>query len=54
MQQTTVVLVPLSSLMPTATLALPRFARILESLATVETPVSSTLYILEESIAKKV
>ena len=54
MQQTTVVLVPRSPLLPTATLALPHFARILESLATIETPVSSTLYILEGLIAKKV
>ena len=53
MQQTTVVFVPLSPLVATATLALPRFARILESLATVEIPVSSMLYILEGSIAKK-
>ena len=53
MQQITVVLVPLSPLVATATLALQRFARILESLANVEIPVSSTLYILEESIAKK-
>ena len=53
MQQITVVLVPLSPLVATATLALPRFARILESLATVEIPVSSTLYILEGSIARK-
>ena len=48
MQQTTVVLVPLSPLVLTATLALPRFARILESLATVEIFVSSMFKVVKK------